>query len=95
MDMDIDCRTAVYIILVILDIIALFIYKMSAPGKEMIDFITGKRKSASAVSIVWTIVLLLFIIVPYFFVAVFCGGSGGRTAGASGAASARRQRGSR
>lgn len=90
MDMDIDCRTTVYIILVILDIIALFIYKMSALGTEMIDFITGKRKSASAVSIVWTIVLLLFIIVPYFFVAVFCGGGP-----ASGPASARRQRGSR
>ena len=70
-----DCKTSVYIVLVVLDVIALLIYKMSAPGAEMIDYIAGKRKSASAIAIVWTVVMLLFIIVPYFFVAAFCGGS--------------------
>ena len=78
-----DCKTSVYIVLVVLDVVALLIYKMSAPGAEMIDYIAGKRKSVDTLAIVWTVVLLLFIIVPYFLVAAFCGGGGGKKSDAS------------
>lgn len=83
MDMEMDCKTSVYIVLVVLDVVALLIYKMSAPGTDMIDYIMGKRKSVDALAIVWTVLLLLFIIVPYFFVAAFCGGKKSDAGGAS------------
>lgn len=72
-----DCKITVYIVLVILDVLALLVYKMSAPGAEMIDFISGKIKSVSTFSIVWSVMLLLFIVVPYFFAAAFCGSAAG------------------